>query len=73
MTRKFIPVYEETSEDSSFAHINPNIIFDIQIDNVDDEGYVDVAVTNIDNNVRIYSFIDIKEAQRFIKRVSGEY
>lgn len=66
--REWIPVYEEATDDSGFEHINPNIVFTAGIESIED-GIINVAVTNVSNNVRIFEFVDVKEAQRFIKRL----
>lgn len=67
--REWVQVYEGATDESGFEHVNPNIVFSAGIESIEDE-LVNVAVTNTDNNVRIFQFTDVKEAQRFIRRLS---
>lgn len=68
--REFIQVYEESNDESGFEYVNPNVIMAIGITSIEDD-LVQVTATNVDNNERVFEFLDVKEAQRFIKRVGG--
>lgn len=67
--RKWVSVYEEHTEDSGFEHVNPNLIVNSYIEF--DEDTANVILVDLEENVRTYDFTDVKQAQRFIKRLGG--
>lgn len=66
--RPWVQVYETATDDSGFEHVNPNVVMSVGIESIEDD-IINVVVTNIDNNTRVYEFVEVKEAQRFIKRL----
>lgn len=68
--REFVEVYTDHTDDSGFEYVNPNVVMSIGITDADDET-VQVTVVNTDNNERVFEFLDVKEAQRFIRRVGS--
>ena len=71
--RPWVPVYEMHSEDSGYEHINPNVVLAVNIESVEQNDLFDtiiVAVTAIGGDIRYIEFSNIKEAHRFINRMS---
>lgn len=68
--RDWVQVYELATDESGFEHVNPNLIMAAHIEQSEEDGVV-VIVTNTENNQRIFEFYDVKEAQRFIKRLGN--
>lgn len=69
--RKFVRVYEEFNDNSAYEHVNPNIVKRIHISTIENDiVYVDVHY-HLEEDVETFPFTNIKEAQRFINRISN--
>lgn len=69
--RPFVRIYEEYTDSSAFEHINTALVKRVYVDS-EEKGKVWVGIKYWqEEEAELIPFEDYKEAQRFIKRLSG--